>query len=329
MRRLIAALALPAAASLPAVAAPLPPDPTPVWTLQDENATLSTAKVTDRYYVNGLRLSYNSGTDAMPGLLNDLASKLWGDGQRRWSAELSQQIYTPFDTVSRIPPKGDRPYAGVLMGTLGVVSDTEAHRSSFTMGIGVMGPGAMGKEVQNGFHDLIGQRGNNGWGAQLKDEPLVQFTSARVYRVKLGNLGPLETDVLPELSAGLGNLRTYIESGLTVRLGQGLDADFGTPRVRPGPSGGDVFKRLRDLSWYVFAGVDGQFVLREATLDGNLFRKSLHVKRDPLVGEAFGGLAVMIYGARLAYTHVVQTEQFKGQKGGLHQFGSISLSVRF
>jgi len=37
----------------------------------------------------------------------------------------------------------------------------------------------------------------------------------------------------------------------------------------------------------------------------------------------------MVYGARLTYTHVVDTQQAQHQKGGLHQLGSLALSVRF
>jgi hypothetical protein len=36
----------------------LAPDPVSIWTLQDENASISSAKLTDRYYVNGLRLGW-------------------------------------------------------------------------------------------------------------------------------------------------------------------------------------------------------------------------------------------------------------------------------
>ena len=312
-----------------ATAAPLPPDPVAVWTLQDENAAISTAKVTDRYYTNGLRLSYASGADAMPAPLNELATKLWGDGQRRFTIDVTQQIYTPFDTASKVPAKGDRPYAGLLMGTFGVMSDTEGHRSFFTAGFGVLGPAALGEGMQNGFHDLIGQRGNNGWATQLRNEAVAQITSSRVYRVRLGKIGNLETDMLPELTAGLGTVRTYVETGVSFRLGQGLEADYGVARVRPGPSGGDVFRRIGDFGWYVFAGIDGQAVARDITLDGNMFSRSNHVKRTPFIGEAQGGLALLFYGARLTYTHVVQSEQFRGQKGGLHQFGSLALSMRF
>ena len=315
--------------ALPAVAAPLPPDPAAIWTLQDENSTISTSKVTDRYYTNGLRLAYTSPTDTLSDGLAGVADKLWGPGQRRWSFNLTQQIYTPFNTAAKVPPVGDRPYAGVLMGSFGLNSDTETSRSHFGLGIGVVGPAALGEQVQNGFHDLISQGHNNGWASQIKNEPLVQFTSSRVWRLPLTTFGGMETDVLPELTAGLGSARIYALTGVTLRLGQDLNADFGPARLRPGLSGGDAFVPTRNFGWYVFAGVDGQAVAHDITLDGTVFTKSPSVKKQNYIGEAQGGLAIMMFGARLAYTHVVQSQEFKQQKGGLHQFGSLSLSMRF
>jgi hypothetical protein len=70
-------------------------------------------------------------------------------------------------------------------------------------------------------------------------------------------------------------------------------------------------------------------VIRDITLDGNDFRAGPSVKLDPYVGELEGGVALMAFGARLTYTQVVQTQEFVHQKGGLHQLGSLALSVRF
>ena len=47
------------------------------------------------------------------------------------------------------------------------------------------------------------------------------------------------------------------------------------------------------------------------------------------VGEAEGGAALLLYGVRLSYTQVFQTHEFVGQRGGLHEFGSLAGSVRF
>lgn len=56
--------ALTALLLLPAIAAKAQPaaDPLSIWTLQDENASISAGHPTDRYYVNGLRLGWTSPT---------------------------------------------------------------------------------------------------------------------------------------------------------------------------------------------------------------------------------------------------------------------------
>jgi hypothetical protein len=325
-----AAAALFAAAFAAQAQSPAPsPDPAGIITLQGENASLSTAKLTDRYYVNGIRLGYVTPEGRAPNALSGIANSMWDGGAVRFSFDLSQQIYTPADTKATTPPAGDRPYAGVLLGTFGLVRDVPDSRSVLALSLGLVGPDAQGERVQNGFHDIIGQGHTNGWADQIHDEPLIEITSARTWRLPIGNVGPLETDALPDLAFGLGNLRIYGQTGVVIRLGQGLDSDYGAPRIAPGPTGWDAFKPTRPFAWYVFAGADGQAVARDITINGNDFRDSAHATLRPFVGEFEGGLALMAFGARLTYTHVLQTEEISHQKGGLHQFGSLALSVRF
>jgi hypothetical protein len=147
----------------------------------------------------------------------------------------------------------------------------------------------------------------------------------------MGALGGLQTEALPDLTAVIGTLRVYAQTGVTLRIGQGLEADFGAPRLRPGQTGGDAFTRPADggFGWYVFAGVDGRATAFDVTLDGNIWQSSTRVKRQPFLGEANLGLALLMFGTRLTYTHVLQSAEFRHQKGGIHQLGSLALSVRF
>jgi lipid A 3-O-deacylase len=308
---------------------PLAPDPASVWTIQDENASISSANLTDRYYTNGFKLGWVSGTDRVPGALETMGRALWGDGQMRISFDLTQQIYTAKDTASGNPPRGDRPFAGVLLGNFGLWSDTATTRSTVGFSLGMLGPAALGEQVQNGFHDLIGQGHVHGWGTQLHNEPMFEFYSERTWRLNLGNIGALETQALPDLTVGLGVLRVYAQPGFVIRIGQGLDADFGPARLRPGLSGGDVFQNNHPVSWYVFAGGDGRAVAHDVTVEGNTWEASRGAKREPLVGEFEFGVGVIVWGARLTYTQVFQSAEIRHQKGGLHQFGSLALSVRF
>ena len=94
-------------------------------------------------------------------------------------------------------------------------------------------------------------------------------------------------------------------------------------------TGGDYYRTVRPFAWYLFAGVDGRAVGRDLTLEGNSWQSSRSVKKVPFVGEAQGGLAILAYGVRLTYTHRLTSQEFRGQRGGLHQTGSLALSVRF
>jgi hypothetical protein len=300
-----------------------------IWTLQDENASISAGTPTDRFYVNGLRLGWTSPTTQVPDFLADLGRELWGSGQQRIAFDLAQQIYTPAGTAAAIPNPHDRPYAGVLLGDFSLMSDADDSRSVLTFSLGVVGPGAGAENVQNGFHDVIGQNHTNGWSYQIPNTPAVELLHERTWRLSLGTVAGLETDALPSLTVGLGDLRDYLQTGVSFRIGQGLDSDFGVPRVRPGLSGGDAFVPTRPFAWYLFAGVDGQAVGYDMLLQAKPFRSGPHVSTIWDVGEMQGGFAVMAYGMRLTFAYVAQTQEFGSQTGGLHQFGSAALSIRF
>ena len=323
--------ALAATLALPAIVARAQPaaDPASIWTLQGENASITTGTPTDRFYVNGLRLGWASPTTKVPDFLTDLGDTLWGDGQQRVGVDLTQQIYTPADTSSACPTPMTGHYAGVLLGNFSLMSDTEDTRSVLTVSLGVVGPAAGAEQVQNGFHDLIGQDHTLGWGGQIQNTPAIEVLHERTWRLPMGNVAGLETDALPSLTVGLGDLRDYLQTGVTFRFGRGLDSDFGVPRLRPGLSGGDAFVPTRPFAWYVFAGVDGQAVAYDMLLQTSPFRGGPHVSTIWDVGEMQGGFAVMAYGMRLTFAYVAQTQEFNGQTGGLHQFGSASLSIRF
>jgi len=300
-----------------------------IWTLQDENASISAGKPTDRFYVNGLRLGWTSPTGMVPDFLADLGRTLWGGGQQRVAFDLAQQIYTPANTSLIIPSPYDRPYAGVLLGNFTLMSDSEDTRSILTLSLGVVGPASGAENLQNSFHNLIGQNRTLGWGGQIQNVPAVEILHERTWRLPMGKVAGFETDALPSLSIGLGDLRDYLQTGVTFRFGQGLDSDFGVPRFRPGLSGGDAFTPTRPFAWYVFAGADGQAVAYDLLLQSSPFRGGPHVSAVWDVGELQTGFAVMAYGMRLTFAYVAQTQEFNGQTGGLHQFGSASLSFHF
>jgi lipid A 3-O-deacylase len=317
-------------ASPAAQAAPLQ-DPYGTWTLQGENDAVSTQKGTsDQYYTSGLRIGWTSGSDNQPPAISNLNRAIWGEGVQRISLGLEQSIFTPRQTQLSPPDPHDRPYAGVLLATANLLSDTDTTRSVFGIQAGVLGSYAGGYQVQNGFHSLIGDTPNRGWSHQLPNQPILQLQASRVWRFPVVNAYGISVDLLPSVTAAGGDFRTYAMLGGIVRIGQGLDSDFGTPRIMPGLDGTDAFKATRPFVWYGFAGVDGQAVAYDATLQGSTFRSGEpHVSKIWDVGEIEAGLALMYHGVRLSYTQTWQTQEFNGARSGLFNFGSVALSAKF
>lgn len=323
-----------ACAAVPALAAPPAVnlyDPGFIWTFQVENDSVSTQDAnSDRYYTSGLRLGYTSNTLRPDNPAARAGRFIWGDGVERISVDISQSIFTPRDTQINPPNPRDRPYAGYLRATIALLHDTDRSRSALAFTGGVIGPSSLGRVVQNGFHTIIGDPTAKGWGSQLADEPAFELLAERIWRLPLARPFGLEIDTLPSITGGVGTVRDYAQAGISFRFGQGLASDFGTPRIRPGSSGWDAYTPTQPFVWYVFAGADGQAIARDVFLDGSTFRSnSPHVNKKPFVGEFEAGVGLILYGVRVTYTQVWQTQEFHGQKGGLFNFGSLSLSARF
>jgi hypothetical protein len=317
-------------AAQPVSAEPLQ-DPYGTWTAQIENDAVSTFKGTsDQYYTSGLRLGWTSGTDNQPPAISDLNTLIWGRGVQRIAIGVQQSIFTPRYTQLRVPLAGDRPYAGVLLATANLISDTDFTRSVAGVQAGVLGSYAGGYQVQNGFHSLISDTPNKGWSHQLPNQPILQLQAGRTWRLPVASRYGLSADLLPAVYGAAGDFRTYAQIGGTVRIGQGLDSDFGTPRISPGMDGTDAYKATRRFAWYGFAGVDGQAVAYDATLQGSTFRSGEpHVSKIWDVGEFEAGAALIFHGVRVSYTQSWQTQEFQHAKSGLFNFGSLALSAKF
>ena len=306
------------------------PDPNGTFTLQIENDYFA---ATDRYYTNGAQATWLSPSRPPPELegLSDLGLFfLRPDAQLRWGLAVGQTIYTPEDTDLVVPDAADRPYAAYLYGTLSFIAYTPSELNSIELQVGMVGPSALGKQVQNGFHDIIRDTHSEGWDYQLKDELGVNLVFDRQWRALtlVGERTDLSLDLSPSVTVSLGNVATYAAGGLMLRLGHNLESDFGAPRIRPALAAANFYDKRSGFGWYLFGGVQGRVVLRDIFLDGNTFRDSPHVDKRTLVGEAQMGASIFLGATRLTYTYVIRSEEFEGQNG-LSKFGAASVSWSF
>jgi hypothetical protein len=304
-------------------------DPAGIYTIQIENDALAPA-ATDRYYTSGERFGYVTPTGVLPSPIASLGRAVFGQGAQRLEIDLQQIIFTPVDTQAYNPNPDDRPYAGqlALHGTL--IQDTETTRSLFQASIGIVGPASIAQSVQNDFHSAIGDTKSNGWKYQLHNEPTLDFLAGRTWRYDLASFddGALAIQALPQLTAQLGNTEIFAQGGGIVRIGSGLDSDFGPAVIEPAITGTDAYTPTQPFVWYVFGGALGRAVAYNVLVQGNAYQSSRGVTLTPLQGDLEFGAAFILYGLRVSATEVFETPEFHHQAPAF-QYGSLAISARF
>ncbi len=286
----------------------------------------------DRNYTNGVRAEWLSAPSDIPDWVIDAAHAFPlfpADGTVRASYALGQSMYTPSDITQHNPPDDDRPYAGWLYGSIGLIAENGQRLDQLQLTLGIIGPASGAEQSQTLVHEVIGSPEPQGWDTQLHTEPGVILTYQRSWRGFISRTASgYGFDVTPHAGGALGNVFTYANAGATLRLGKNLLLDYGPPRIQPSISGSGYFVPYNGVSWYLFAGVEGRAVARNIFLDGNTFRDSRSVDRNIFVGDLQVGAAITVENIRLSYTHVLRTPEFDTQDEG-DDFGALSLSVRF
>lgn len=289
---------------------------------------------TDRYYTNGVRFAYLTSEQKAPDFVRKLVQHLPFSGKRNYriSMAFGQNMYVPSSIEVADPSPDDRPYAGWLYGSVGLISDSGQVLRTALLTVGMVGPSSHAEQTQKFVHRVVGSPKPLGWDYQLKDEPGVILTMEQkwrsLYGISTAHLRGLEMDVTPHVGVNLGNVHTDATLGATFRIGFDLPADYGPPRIRPSLPGSDFFIPGEKMGGYLFMGLEGRAIGRNIFLDGNTFRDSRSVDKNYWVGSAQIGGALTYQDARISYTHVFQTREFKNQLKSA-QFGAVTVSVRF
>jgi hypothetical protein len=302
----------------------------------------------DRHYTNGFKitaLSRNLSRDfsEAPALAEKVVDLLpaehvnrgaqektgFGRVARKLGFSIGQNIYTPEDIVTTALVPDDRPYAAWLYGSLAVHLQTERRLDVFEVSLGIVGESALGQEIQNGWHKIIGVDEVLGWENQLFDEPglIVAYEQRRRFTSE-GASGGWGADFIPHAGVSLGNIATYANAGAQVRLGWRLPSDFGHALIRPGgDSNTHAAADLRGWAFHGFLGFDGRVSAWNIFLDGNTWKDSHSVDKREASIDFFGGLAVRFGRFQCNYTQVYRSKEFYGQDKR-DVFGSLSFTLR-
>ncbi|RYG11721.1 MAG: lipid A deacylase LpxR family protein [Burkholderiales bacterium] len=250
-----------------------------------------------------------------------------GFDQQNMVVTFGQAIFTPTDYTRSDLITDDRPYAAALLVGLGYNARNGDHLRTTQLQLGIVGPSALGEQVQNEVHHILGDPPFEGWDNQLRDEPVFRLVHERMRRFSPDN-GTWGWDAITHYGGSLGNLATYANAGAEVRFGRHIPDDFGSTPLRPAGEN-TAPTRARPVGGpfgaHVFLTFDARWVLHDITLDGNTFRDSHSVDKKPLVGEAGLGLALTKGRWKFALARYYRSREFEGQVEA-PVFGSFTIS---
>lgn len=279
--------------------------------VRDENDAIGGRDVN---YTNGISIALTQPGRGPLGGMWDLAGN--AEGKRFAVYELTQLMFTPFDTELNDPPLNEHPYAGLLY--LGFTTHLMREKSlhSFKLMAGVAGPAAFARDVQKFVHTVEGYNQPQGWGHQIKNELIVNLVNE--YRHKYAVTprdAAVGVELIPMGGAFLGNYLVQAQTDVQCRIGYHLPDDFGVTVLRgisylPFPQ-----NDMAHYTWgvYAFAGGGLNFVARNLVLDGNSLAKSRSVDKHIFLPAAEVGASLWTRRFQTTFSYVMWDEEFSGQ----------------
>lgn len=307
----------------------------------------------DRYYTNGLRLTWRlvdrsfsvrdvktSRLIPWPTFNQDAAAvdDLEGEDENTRNSRLfrttygmrvGQNMYTPSDIT--LPPDAidpmDRPYgAWLYAGAFKELYDRTGRYWRYGLDVGCIGPCAQGEQAQKFVHEIIGSKEPVGWDSQARNELGVVFhveNRPAVYDIT-DNL-----EVSPKLTANIGNIFLNGSMGGMVRFGRLKSLYFGpgfppkidpaladARQVKPAAKSETVTPKPADIrQFYLYVIFDARLVAYNALLEGGLFRShGPHtVSNRPVVFDTELGIAYAREKHSIIYSRVMRSTEVREQ----------------
>ncbi len=294
---------------------------------------------TDQQYTNGTKISWVS-----PDVTRFVESNFpllteWVDREvhflkrgydhKNVAFSIGQNMYTPKDIVTTELVENDRPYAAWLYLSAGFHAKNDHRQDTLAIQFGMIGPAALGQEIQNLVHDLRNIDRANGWDNQIKNEVGLNLVAERRVRLNAHTTGSgWEADAFASGGLVLGNVSTYANVGIEGRIGYNLPQNFGTTHIRPGGETNIPLLNEQDYGFLLFVSLEGRAVARDIFLDGNTFRDSHSVSKEPLVGDFAVGIKFKLKDFKVSLSQVRRSKQFRLQPDS-HSFGSIMVSYAY
>ena len=212
--------------------------------------------------------------------------------------------------------RGDRPFAAAIMLKSFLVATDSVNKSRVTssLSLGLMGPGAFGKEMQEGIHRLTGNKIPLGWRNQIRNDVVLNYSLS--YEKNLWTYSDVFS-LNTVTNAQLGTLFTHISAGINGTLGL-----INSPYT----------SKKKGFRAYLYAQPRFKLVGYDATLQGGIFNgdspytiSAGAVER--ITAQLDFGVIVQTRTLYFEYTRSLITREF--ESGHASAWGGVNIGVTF
>lgn len=236
------------------------------------------------------------------------------EGEVKYGLAVEHIGFTPDDYVSEAIQFGDRPFAAAIMlRSFKMINNSEKKwRWSQSLSLGLIGPGAFGKEMQVGIHEATGNKTPGGWDNQIKNDIVLNYRID--FEKQLYNYNNLFV-LNAKSSLQIGTLFTKTSISTNLVLGK-MNTDFITPKSK------------RKFQVYAYTEPILSLVGYDATLQGGLFNRDSPYTFSSGDIERFTvqfnyGLVIKTKSLYFEYTRSAITREFT--TGSLAKWGGIRI----
>lgn len=271
---------------------------------------------TDANYTQGIRLEL-----VAPFLSKNPLNYLFyhpKNAKIRYGLSVEHICYTPVNYDLPSIQFGDRPFAAAIVAKSFMIATNTKRKSRFTssFAIGVIGPAALGEEMQAGIHKATGSKTPLGWSNQIKNDVVLNYTIGYEKQlVKYRHLFSLQANA----DGQVGTLFTNVSIGVTTTFGI-INAPFSSST------------KIDNFNLYLYAQPLINGIGYDATLQGGLLnRKSSYTisssKIKRFTGQLNYGVVLKIKPIYLEISGTFISKEF--ETGKTANWGGIRLGVLF
>ena len=287
--------------------------------LSDNDLYVSTYN--DRYYTNGLFLSYKY-------LAKNKSDKLH---KKILEWEIGHEMFSPYKAILINSANHDRPFAAYLYGSFSYNFIYKNHQNLKTLlQVGVIGKTAFGRQLQNFVHDIYGFKRAVGWDYQINDAFALNLNTEYVKHLGMNSSKNIDFNVIGK--ARIGTVYTDAAAGFISRIGFSKLTNIANSIAFGTHINDDNTTFSREGESFIFIKPMLHTILYDATLQGSFLNSGSPVTKEPenLKFELEIGFQFTANRFNLGYIFNYQTNKTTDLKyDNGNRFGRILIAYMF